>query len=125
MEKELSIHATDHTPEVNFNAESGQLSMTGRSMPENIAPFFNPISEWLNEYITNPAENTELRFYFEYYNSSTARYITEMIFEMEQLIQLDKKVKVVWQFKAGDVIMKENGEEIRSVVDLPFEIEEI
>ena len=125
MEKELNISPSDHTPEVNFNAESGNLIMKGRSMPEDIAGFFNPISEWLREYITKPAKETTLQLFFEYYNSSTARRVTEMIFDMEQLLDSGKKAKVIWQHKAGDVVMKENGEEIGSVVDVPFEIEEV
>ena len=125
MEKELNISATDHTPEVAFNAESGLLSMKGRSMPEDIAGFFNPISDWLKEYISNPAQRTVLELYFEYYNSSTARRVTEMIFDLEQLIENGKEAKVIWQHKAGDVVMQENGEEIGSVVDLPFETQEV
>ena len=108
-----------------MNAQNGQLSISGRSMPEDIGGFYNPISDWVKNYIGTSPENTELNIHFEYYNSSTARRITEMIFELEQLQDNGKKVKVVWCHNADDIIMKENGEEISSVVGLPFELKAV
>ena len=122
MEKELKIAPSEFSPEVDFNADTGILSIQGRSMPEDIGTFFNPISGWVHEYIENACDLTEFRIFFEYYNSSTARRITEIIFDLEQLLEKEKKVKVVWSYKSDDQIMKENGEEISSVVELPFEL---
>ena len=125
MQNELKISSTGFTPEVNLNASSGQLLFEGRSMPEDIAGFFDPISDWIKEYTDSPQENTELKIYFEYYNSSTARRMTEIIFDLEHLQEKGKEVKVIWCYKSGDLIMKENGEEIQSVIEVPFVLEEV
>ena len=125
MMNELKISSTEFTPEVNFNAQSGQLSMNGRSMPENIAEFFDPISEWVGNYLKEAREHTKFEIYFDYYSSTTARRITEIIFDLELLAESGKKVNVVWKYAKGDLIMKENGNEIKSVVSIPFEIEEV
>lgn len=125
MQKELKIDPSEYSPEVDFNADTGILSIQGRSMPEDIGSFFNPISDWVHEYIDNACDLTEFRIFFEYYNSSTARRITEIIFDLEQLLEKGNKVKVVWSYKSDDQIMKENGEEISSVVELPFELKEV
>ncbi len=124
MIDEFKLDRTEMTPEVHFDA-GGSLLIQGRSFPEDIGAFFDPISEWMGSYVKNAASNTELRVYFEYYNSSTARRITELIFELETLVENGKDVKVTWCYKAGDAIMKENGEEIQSVVEIPFELEEV
>ena len=99
------------------------IMMITRTTHEIAEPY--PISKWLKEYIQNPANQTTLQIYFEYYNSSTARRVTEMIFDLENISGMGKKVRVVWQYKSGDVVMMENGEEIGSIVDLPFDVEEI
>lgn len=125
MQKELKIEPSEFSPEVDFNADTGILSIQGRSMPEDIGSFFDPISGWVHEYINNASDLTEFRIFFEYYNSSTARRITEIIFDLEQLIEKGKQVKVVWSFKSDDQIMKENGEEISSVISLPFELKAV
>ncbi len=125
MQNELKINASDYSPEVYLNAQEGILSISGRSMPEDVGSFFDPIFDWVDEYLKNPREMTILNIFFEYYNSSTARKITEIIFELEELLKTGKDVKVTWKYKSDDLIMKENGEEISSVVELPFELESV
>jgi len=125
MQNELKISSTEFTPEVNLNAETGNLFFQGRSMPEDIAGFFDPISDWIKAYIENPKEKTELTIFYEYYNSSTARRMTEIIFDLEILQERGHEVKVIWCYKSGDMIMKENGEEIQSVIEVPFELQQI
>jgi hypothetical protein len=122
--EELKLEKTEMTPEVHLSLD-GKLLIQGRSYPEDVGAFFDPISEWMSAYADQAEELTELKVFFEYYNSSTARRITEMIFGLEEILDLGKKVKVIWCYKTGDVIMKENGEEIKSVVQIPFEILEV
>jgi len=125
MQKELKIDSSEFSPEIDFNADTGNLSIQGRSMPEDVGSFFSPVSDWVHEYIENASDKTEFRIFFEYYNSSTARKITEIIFDLENLVEKGKSVKVVWSYKTDDQLMKENGEEISSVVDLPFELKAV
>ena len=122
--EDLKLDKTEMTPEVHLGID-GKLLIQGRCFPEDVGAFFDPINDWMKAYVEHAVESTELKVFFEYYNSSTARRITELIFELEDIMDLGKKVKVVWCFKSGDVIMKENGEEIKSVVQIPFEIEEV
>ncbi len=125
MQIELKINPSEFSPEIDFNSKTGILSISGRSMPEDVGIFFDPISDWVREYVNNASDTTEFRIFFEYYNSSTARRITEIIFDLESLLKKGKKVKVVWSYNSDDQIMKENGEEISSVVNLPFELLEV
>lgn len=124
MEQQLSIDATEFTPAVELNAGTGKLSFTGKSMPEDVGGFFNPISEWVKEYVNNPQQITELNIFFEYYNSSSARKMIEIIFDLEELANQGKEVKVIWSYAKGDVVMKENGEELSSVVSIPITLQE-
>ena len=122
--EELKRDKTEMTPEVHLGLD-GKLLIQGRSFPEDVGAFFDPISQWMEEYIEQAGESTELKVFFEYYNSSTARRITELIFGLEEILDREKNVKVIWCYKSGDQIMKENGEEIKSVVQVPFEILEV
>lgn len=124
MEKELKIASTNFTPQVDLNSETGILSFTGKCMPEDVGVYFDPIFNWIRSYVQNPNNITELRIFFEYYNSSTARKMTEVIFDLEQIISKGKSVKVIWYYQSGDIIMKDNGEEIKSVTEIPFELKE-
>jgi len=125
MLKELKIASTNYTPEVHMNPESGILSIKGRSLPENINDFYHVLYDWLTEYALNPQEETKLDISFEYYNSSTARKLIELIFILEEINESGKSVEVTWSYQKGDLLLKENGEEIMSVVELPFKMVEL
>ena len=122
--EDLNLEKSKMTPEIKLES-NGMLSIMGRSLPEDVAAFYDPVSQWLQEYSKRPAKQTSLKLFFEYYNSSTARRITEIIFDLEDLMNNGHEVKVIWCYKKGDSIMKENGEEIKSVSQLAFELEEI
>jgi hypothetical protein len=124
MLKDLKIPATHETPKVEFIASRGQLTIEGESLAEDIRSFYAPLQEWLSQYAKEPAELTELHFNLEYYNSSTARQIMEIIFILEE-IKNKQAVKVIWTYQKDDLLMKENGEEIQSIVDVPFELKQV
>ena len=45
--KELVIKGEAKTPTINFNFLSGELLISGRSIPENSVEFYEPIISWL------------------------------------------------------------------------------
>ena len=47
MEK-LFIAKTDDTPEIDFNPETKEMKMTGRSLPEDVTTFYQPVLDWLD-----------------------------------------------------------------------------
>ncbi len=124
MLKELRFSGTKYTPEVSLNAQTGAFSIKGRSLPENVNDFYYQLHDWLLEYQKNPHESTSLEINFEYYNSSTARKLIELVFILEDIHQSGKPVNIKWFYKKGDLLLHENGEEIKSVVELPFELVE-
>ena len=56
---------------------------------------------------------------------SPARNIVEMLFILEKITETGNEVKVTWLYKEEDDVMKSRGEEIQSVVELPFEIKTV
>ncbi len=124
MQTPLLIEATKITPEINFDNNTGIFKIIGRSLPEDVIKFYNPIKEWINIYVKNPVEKTELIFDLNYFNSSTARILVKIIVKFENISKIGKEVKVVWRYKKRDEVMEERGDEIKNVVFLPFELEE-
>ena len=60
--------------------------------------------------------------HLDYFNSSSARNIVEMLFILEKINDTDNDVEVTWLYNKGDDVMKGRGEEVSSVVELPFEV---
>jgi hypothetical protein len=80
--KELSkiyVEATAKTPQVDFNHLTGDLIFSGRSIPENAALVYEPLLKWVNEYIKNPRQTTNLRLNIEYFNTASSIWLAKLV----------------------------------------------
>jgi len=75
----ILIEPTEKTPLIDFNQVTGELILSGRSIPENAAKIYEPLLNWTLEYVNNAKTNTNLRLNFEYFNTSTSLWITKII----------------------------------------------
>ena len=124
MEK-LELANTEDTPYLLLDKENNKFEISGRSLPEDAFEFYSPIHEWLKSYVADANPSTELVMNLDYFNSSSARSIVEMLFILEKITETGKEVKVTWLYQEEDDVMKSRGEEIQSVVELPFEIKTV
>lgn len=111
-------------PEVILDKDRNIFKITGKSLLIDAEEFYKPIIDWFKEYAKKPLDSTELNINFEYLNSSSLRRIIEMFVVLEKIKEKGEIVKIKWYYNKNDEIIKEKGEEIKSVVYLPFEIEE-
>lgn len=123
---ELILNGSKQTPYVNFNAQTGKLELSGRSIPENSFEFYNPLLEWLTEYSSVAMPQTDIRVYLEYFNTSSSKYILEVLKRLKDVNELEgKKVSVEWCYDADDDEMLETGEDYEDVTGLHFNYTEI
>ena len=54
----LNIEKTSHHPQVGFDADSGILELTGRSLPEQVLSLYQPILKWIEEYTSTERKET-------------------------------------------------------------------
>ena len=123
MEKRFQTPHTQKTPFTDFNADTGDFAIRGKSVPDNAAIFYEPLFEWLDQYSQSPAKNTIVTVQFEYFNTSTAKFLLDMFSRLE-LLQASKKSEVVvnWQYSDEDEDIKETGEDYQSICKIPFNI---
>ena len=118
----LIIEESKQTPKINFNASTGILEISGRSIPENTFEFFNPVLLWLDEYSQNAQDETTINVNLEYFNTSSSKYILEIFKRLKGLINDGKEVLVKWYYEEDDEEMMETGEDYEDVSGLTFEI---
>jgi hypothetical protein len=82
---ELIIEQTPKTPQIDLNHFTGDLIFTGRSVPENAAKVYEPVLNWVKEYIQKANPTTNLRLNLEYYNTATSIWLTKIIKELFQI----------------------------------------
>jgi hypothetical protein len=77
--KNMFIEQSDKSPLVDFNYFTGDLLLSGRSIPINAPRIFEPILEWVNEYIKDPKQTTNLRLNLEYFNTASSIWLAKIV----------------------------------------------
>jgi hypothetical protein len=121
--EKLEIVSTSDTPSVVLDAVTGVFEIKGRSLPENAHTFYQPVKEWVSEYMKSPNPKTEFVFHLDYFNSSTIGKLVDILMLLEEIFESGKKVDVVWYYAKNDLVMEDRAEEIGSFVNLPVRLE--
>jgi hypothetical protein len=119
MMDELRISPTRNTPEV-FLSPDGIIRIKGRSIHENVIDFFEPIDNWISQYIANPSEVTSVDLNLEYFNSASAKVIVHILQKITYVTLKNKKFIFNWYYEDGDDDILERGEYFASVLDVRF-----
>jgi len=122
MSKPFKIHIKNFLPEIILDKESRVFSIKGKSIPEDSNAFYTPVFEWLEDYFKNPNDETVLYLQLEYYNSSSARSIANLIKLFDDKFNSGYNVKIVWTYNPDDEAMKESGEDFSILFSVPIEI---
>lgn len=128
--KPLRIEATEFTPTIILDPETNQFEISGESRPENAGKFYSKILDWLDQYYNlrywkdnkfsdSPTVNFE--FKLEYFNSTSAKFILDILLKLESFQKDNVIIKVIWQYDEPDIDMKESGEEFAEMTGIPFE----
>ena len=113
----LHIVETDEFPGVVLNANNNQFEITGRSLSDHPADFYESVIEWLKGYAKTPNSVTDFAFKFDYLNTESAKSVLDILSVLEGI----SGAKVSWYFKEDDEDMEEIGEELSELVTVPFE----
>lgn len=117
--KTLRLEKTKSSPEVVLDP-AGIIKLRGRSILENSAEFFEPVMEWIDSYVQNPADLTCVDVELEYFNSATAKFLITLIQGVSRVSLKNRRYKVNWYYEEGDEDILERGEYISSVLESDF-----
>ncbi len=117
------LEATDETPKVTFDPQNQKFEIMGNSYPENSTKIYGPILEWLEGFVqTTEQDSLVFDFNFDYFNTSSAKYILEILRCIKTLNERNKQLLVRWHYFEDDTDMLEAGEDYIATIDLPFEL---
>ena len=114
------ITPSKQKPDLQFNAEKGDLMIAGQSLPENATLLYGSVLEWIEEYVKNPAPKTTMSFKMKYYNTASSKMFFSIIKRMNALYNTGADVEIDWYYQQDDEDMLDQGEYFRDLVDLPF-----
>ncbi len=117
----IKIQGTEDTPKVILDKDAEIMEISGRSLPEDVGSFFDPILSWLEEYAQNPLPKTIFNFKLVYFNTASSKLLLDILMKLEEIHEAGNDVLVRWHFPEEDEDMEEAGEEYADIVDIPFE----
>jgi hypothetical protein len=117
----IKIMGTDDTPNVILDSDNDVFEISGRSLPEDVTAFYEPIIRWLEEYSSNPNPKTVFTFKLVYFNTASSKLLLDILMKLEQMHEDGKDVLIRWYYPEDDEDMQEAGEEYADIVDVPFE----
>jgi hypothetical protein len=118
----LNIKATNDTPRVIFDPDNDIFEISGRSLPEDVVAFYQPLIDWLDEYKAYPKKKTDFVFKYIYFNTATSKLVQDILFKLESLNEAGNEVNVSWYYEQDDEDMYDLGLEFKENNNLPFEI---
>jgi hypothetical protein len=116
----VNILPTNNTPEVFLNPE-GIIKIKGRAIDESRSKFSDQLMSWIDDYLLNPAELTEVIIALEYLNSSNSIFLASALKKLSQVKQESKKLVIKWYIEKDDDDLLERGEYISSAINIPIE----
>lgn len=118
----LTIQGTNKTPAVDFNT-NGELTIEGRSIPEDSIDFYTPLIEWVDEWMNNLPSAIRMTVKLEYINTSSSKLIFDLFKRLDE-IHLSQKSdsEIIWLYDYDDDDSREEGQNYKSELNIPFTI---
>jgi hypothetical protein len=117
----IKIQGSEDTPKIILDAGNDILEISGRSLPEDVSSFYEPVLNWLNEYAEDPNKKTVFNFKLTYFNTASSKLLLDILMKLEEMHEKGQDVLIRWHYPEDDEDMAEAGEEYADIVDVPFE----
>ncbi len=126
----INIAATEQTPKIVLDPSKRIFEIEGESRPENVHDFFSPILEKLRSYMKSVDNEFHRDIFMElpftahfklmYFNSSSAKFISDILFIFKKYLDKGLKIKIYWYYSEGDEDLRDVGEDLAEMTAFPF-----
>ncbi|HEX2921063.1 MAG TPA: SiaC family regulatory phosphoprotein [Bacteroidales bacterium] len=116
----VHILSSGNTPELTLNPE-GLVKITGRAIDESRTKFSDQLITWIDSYVLDPADKTEVLIALEYLNSFNSIYLSSVLRKLSLVKEKLKKLEINWYIEEDDEDMLERGEYISSTFGIPIQ----
>lgn len=120
----LLIEGSKSTPEVVFDPQQNILLLRGQSYPENAFKFYEPIFNWIDNYLSqlNTEVIVKIDFILPYINTSSSKCIMMLLEKLDNAYLAGKHLSINWYYNEDNDSELECAEEFKEDLNLPFNI---
>jgi predicted DNA-binding antitoxin AbrB/MazE fold protein len=121
-ELELIIKSTAQTPLIKYSVENSKLEFIGRSIPEDVAGFYEPVMRWLKKLALTEPERLKVELLLDYVNSNSTKAILDILKTIQKLKEAGTITELVWYYEEDDEDMMEFGNDLSYLIKTPVKI---
>lgn len=86
------IESTPKTPQIDLNRFTGEIVFFGKSIPENANKVYEPVLNWVKEYIHHARPITNIRLRLEYFNTASSLWLSKIVKVLIQIKEPDYRL---------------------------------
>jgi len=109
-------------PAVILDKASSTFQIVGTSCPMEPFEFFDPILNWFDNYCKDPLDETILELKFNYFNTSSSKFLLKILYKLEDINEMGHDVKIKWYYSEEDEDMLEEAEEFEEIINIDFDL---
>lgn len=114
----FQLEPTITTPSVEVDEEEGEITISGRSSPENSVGFYQPLLDVMDSLSESP--RLVFNFALEYFNTSSGKCLFDIIRKAGKFTEEGSEIEINWFYDPEDEDMREIGEDYEDILDLEF-----
>ena len=117
----LHILARKDSPEIYFGPDVDTFQIEGVSLPSDPIGFFEPVFEWLHNYLYSAQFPSQIKINFklDYFNTASMKQFAK-IFRIIDNSPAKDKVMINWFYDEEDTDMLDAGKRFNQFVKIPF-----
>jgi hypothetical protein len=130
MMQNLYIKQTRKTPEITFSPSENIFLIRGNSSPEDVRAMYYPVIDWIKIFVDDvlfgdypqytPENPITFKIDLNYFNSSSAKFLYDILSELKRLPENNIKTVVDWYYDIDDNDHKEAGNDLATLAEMEF-----
>ena len=120
--KKVVIEGSNDSPKIILDGKQGNVFIGGSSLPENVFDIYNPVLNWLDEYIICPNPVTNIKFFYDYLNTASSHMIMRIFEKIIELSAACPSLSIDWHYLKSDHDMRDFGEELQELSSIPINL---
>lgn len=116
------VKSTYFTPQVSFDAETGECSISGESYLEDTWDFYRPILGWLKQYAEEIKKPINFTFNLTYYNTSSSKCFLDIVKQLKEYKEQGGDVTINWYHPEDDDDIREEAEDYKNFLGIDINI---
>jgi len=91
-------------------------------LPEDAKGFYDPLKQQIKEFKFNRNRTSMVCFRLDYFNTSSAKAILDLLLTIDELFRQGQDVGISWEYNADDPELREVGEEFGLLIKCPIRL---